>query len=141
MPQGIISFGLRTNSDQLTAAVTFDDQQFGPVDVLPEPLYLQYVFDEGQEHQLRIQLLEKLPEQTVLDAQGNIIKDILLEVVDFEIDDIPVMHLMQYFSRYRHNYNDTGPWVDQNFYGKMGCRGEVVLTIPRSYRHWMLENS
>lgn len=140
MAQGILSFGLQTNSDHLPVLVSFDDQHFGPVDIDPESVYLQYVFAEDRQHELVIRLLNKLPHQTVLDAQGHIVKDTLLEVVDFQIDDIPVMKLMQYFARYHHDYNGTGLSIQDNFYGSMGCVGEVRLTIPRHYRHWMLEN-
>lgn len=137
---GILSFGLRTNRDRLPATVSFDDQPFGPVDIDTETVYLQHVFAEDQEHKLVIRLLGKKPEQTVLNAQGRIVKDTLLEVVDFQIDDLPAMKLMQYFARYHHDYNGTGLAIQENFYGSMGCCGEVRLTIPRRYRHWMLEN-
>ena len=48
------------------------------------------ISDQDAEHKLTIELYGKLPQHTEIDEAGNIVKDALITVENFQIDDIDI---------------------------------------------------
>ena len=108
--------------------------------------------DQDGEHELTIELYGKLPHHTEIDDNGNIIKDAMIFVENFKIDDIDISSILtcypnQLYSdvpthiiQYRHDFNGTQPAVVDRFYGSMGCNGTVILKFTTPIYLWLLEN-
>ena len=95
--------------------------------------------DDGQ-HELKFVLKNKLPEHTKIDSNNNIVSDALLEIKNIQFDGIQLGHMFLELATYSHNYNNTGPEVQQQFCGSMGCNGTVSLKFTTPIYLWLLEN-
>jgi hypothetical protein len=108
--------------------------------------------DQDAEHELTIELYGKLPEHTEIDSAGNIVKDALINLENFKIDNIDISSMLttyptQLYSdvpthiiQYCHDFNSTqSPLVDE-FYGSLGCNGTVTLKFTTPIYLWLLEN-
>ena len=110
------------------------------------------ISDEDGEHELTIELYGKQPEHTTIDNQGNIVKDALIIVENFSIDDIDISSILtcvpnQLYSdvpkhviQYAHDFNGTQPAIVDQFRGSMGCNGTVTLKFTTPIYLWLLEN-
>jgi hypothetical protein len=98
------------------------------------------VQDDDQPHELRIIVKNKLPEHTVIDDTGAIIKDACLIIRNICFDDIELNHLFAENSVYRHNYNGTGAWTDDEFFETLGCNGTVTFKFTTPIYLWLLEH-
>ena len=90
-----VKFSITLGSDYQTvpprARVTIADKKIfeGPVSadiLIIDPAEL----DNDSDFQLRIELIDKIPEHTVLDEQGNIVKDSVLTIKKIIIEDIEI---------------------------------------------------
>ena len=110
------------------------------------------ISDQDGEHELTIELYGKLPEHTEIDSAGNIVKDALINLENFKIDNIDISSMLttyptQLYSdvpthiiQYCHDFNGTqSPLVDE-FYGSLGCNGTVTLKFTTPIYLWLLEN-
>lgn len=91
-------------------------------------------------HQLKFVMTGKTSEHTVLDANGNIVSDAVLEFSAVEFDDINVDALLQKLAQYTHDFNGSGNTVTEPFYHAMGCNGSVSLEFASPIYLWMLEH-
>lgn len=91
-------------------------------------------------HQLKFVMTGKTSEHTVLDADGNIVSDAVLEFSNIEFDDINVDALLQKLAQYTHDFNGSGNAVTESFYHAMGCNGTVSLEFSSPIYLWMLEH-
>ena len=115
--------------------------------------HITHDVDDGDgEHALTIELYGKLPQHTQIDSDGNIVKDAMIVVENFQIDDIDIssilldypnalykdipLHIIQYC----HDFNGTQPAVLDTFHGSMGCNGTVTLKFTTPIYLWLLEN-
>jgi len=108
--------------------------------------------DQDAEHELTIELYGKLPEYTEIDSAGNIVKDAMINVQNFKIDDIDISSIITDFPnqlysdvpihiiQYCHDFNGTQPATVNRFYGPMGCNGTVRLKFTTPIYLWLLEN-
>ena len=108
--------------------------------------------DQDAEHELTIELYGKLPEHTEIDTAGNIVKDALITVENFKIDDIDISSILTHFPnqlysdvptniiQYCHDFNGTQPAVVDRFHGSLGCNGTVTLKFTTPIYLWLLEN-
>lgn len=108
--------------------------------------------DQDAEHELTIELYGKLPQHTEIDEDGNIVKDALITVENFQIDDIDISSILTNFPnalyqdvpthiiQYYHDFNGTQPAVLDTFHGSMGCNGTVTLKFTTPVYLWLLEN-
>ena len=108
--------------------------------------------DQDGEHELTIELYGKLPEHTEIDTVGNIVKDALITVENFKIDDIDISSMLtsyptQLYSdvpthiiQYCHDFNGTQPAIVDRFHGSLGCNGTVTLKFTTPIYLWLLEN-
>lgn len=91
-------------------------------------------------HQLKFVMTGKVPAHTVLDADGNIVSDAVLEFSNIEFDGINVDALLQQLGKYTHNFNGSANAVTESFYYSMGCNGTVSLDFTSPVYLWMLEH-
>ena len=106
-----------------------------------EPVAVSHEFsDDDGEHVLRITLKNKLPEHTRIDDQNNILSDVLLSVTEISFDEIDCTQIVQDISVYRHNLNGTGPEIQDQFFGDLGCNGNVELKFTTPIYLWLLES-
>jgi len=108
--------------------------------------------DQDAEHELTIELYGKLPEHTAIDSAGNIVKDAMITVENFQIDDIDISSIINCYPndlyndfpthiiKYCHDFNGTQPAVLDTFHGMMGCNGTVSLKFTTPVYLWLLEN-
>lgn len=109
----------------------------------------EYVVTEGINH-LKIELLNKGFGDTILDSEGNIVEDLLLNIESIEIDDIDLGALKwtassyepKYPERYEREQNRAGvalPKVVKNCIN-LGWNGTWILPFESPYYIWLLEN-
>jgi hypothetical protein len=96
--------------------------------------------DNDGEHQLDFVLKNKTENDTIIDENGNIIKDARLIVSDVAFDDIELKQIFVNQTVYTHNFNGTGETIEDEFYGEMGCNGTVSLKFSTPMYIWLLEN-
>jgi len=91
---------------------------------------------EGQ-HKIELEISGKQPQDTVVDAQGNIIEDsilsINLRVLGIRLNDILADNI-----KYVHDFNGVGQQVVENFYQFAGCNGKIKFEIGVPYERWLL---
>ena len=110
------------------------------------------ISDQDAEHELTIELYGKLPQHTKIDEAGNIVKDALITVENFQIDDIDISSILTCYPnalyqdvpthiiQYAHDFNGTQPATIDPFHGVMGCNGTVTLKFTTPVYLWLLEN-
>ena len=108
--------------------------------------------DQDAEHELIIELYGKLPQHTEIDSAGNIVKDALITVENFKIDDIDISSILTCYPnklysdvpthiiQYCHDFNGTQPATIDRFHGSLGCNGTVRLKFTTPVYLWLLEN-
>ena len=96
--------------------------------------------DHDGEHELRIVMLGKTSDHTIVDEAGNIVKDAILQISNVVIDDIDVNQLFLDKCVYTHNFNGTQPEIQDTFHGIAGCNGNISLKFSTPIYLWLLEN-
>jgi len=61
-------------------------------------------------------------------------------VTEITFDEIDCTQIVHDHAVYRHNLNGTGPEIDDQFFGDMGCNGTVELKFTTPVYLWLLEN-
>jgi hypothetical protein len=132
--------------------VLIDDQEWVNAYITKESDAVEYIeFDckveEDTEHVLRIQFDNKAQEDTVTDvADPNnhvIIKDMLLNIIDIEVDDIELGTLTQMLSIFK--FDEPHDWPDPNSTEwancvNLGFNGTYELKFSSPFYLWLLEN-
>lgn len=96
--------------------------------------------DTDAEHELRFVMKNKTAEHTIVDDQGNLVKDAVLTVSDLAFDEILLGEICTKLAIYSHNFNGTKPSIQDQFFGTMGCNGVVTLKFTTPVYLWLLEN-
>ena len=89
---------------------------------------------------LEIEMSGKKPEHTIVDADGNIAEDRMIEISDFAMDDIALAQLFTEKTQYHHDFNGSQAPVVDEFFGAMGCNGVVKFEFTAPVYLWFLEN-
>jgi hypothetical protein len=107
------------------------------------------VVEEG-ECALVIELINKSTHDTVLDANGNIVEDLLLNIDSIEIDDIDLGTLLWTSSVYKPDYPKSYVHhcesIGQNLLPELqecvnlGWNGRWILSFTSPFYIWLLEN-
>jgi hypothetical protein len=103
------------------------------------PISVEIDDDEG-EHEFKFVMKHKTQEHTVVDADGNIISNAMLNIANLTFDDIKLGHLFVEQSVYHHDFNGTQAPIEDKFFGDMGCNGYVSLKFTTPIYLWLLEN-
>lgn len=79
---------------------------------------------------------------TVVNEQGEIVSDAVLTLSDFCFDELEIdQQSVTENSIYQHNFNGSQPWVEETFYGSMGCNGTVVFKFTSPIYLWLLAHT
>lgn len=143
MQTSCISFLIKSSNYDMPLGVRIllDDQVLTEHHHLREPInFEQEINDDIGDHVLQIELFNKTAEHTRIDQQGNILEDVLLEIVDISVDGINLENIMPEISKYCHNNNGNSDFVEEKFYGAMGCNGSVKIPFSTPIYLWLLEN-
>ena len=105
--------------------------------------------DEGDCH-LAVEFLNKSVHDTVLDATGNIIEDLLLNIESIEIDEIDLGFLLWTTSNYYPEYpkshqikmQDLGNTLPESVKNcvNLGWNGKWMLSFTSPFYIWLLDN-
>lgn len=96
--------------------------------------------DTEQSHCVKIIVKNKTAEHTVVDTAGKIIQDSLLEIKNFNLEEIDIDKIVQEKAVYNHDFNGSGNQVSESFYGIAGCNGSIELKFTTPAYLWLLEN-
>jgi len=98
------------------------------------------ISDTEGEHELGIEMFGKLQSHTIIDEDGQILKDAMLTVENVEFDGIDISDIMRLVGDYHHDFNGTRAATVAKFYGNLGCNGVVKLKFKTPVYLWLLEN-
>jgi hypothetical protein len=91
-------------------------------------------------HTLQFEMFGKNKTHTVLDQNNEIIQDACILVQNIFFDDIAVDFIVSKLGVYLHNFNGTKDYVEDKFWGTMGCNGTVSFEYTTPSYVWLLEN-
>jgi hypothetical protein len=95
----------------------------------------------NQQHQIVLEMTGKSSAHTSIDDQGNIIKDIMFNIDSIVFDQIDVHEIFCNGKQiYTHDFNGTQQEFLDDFYGKIGCNGTVVIDFTTPIHLWFLEH-
>jgi hypothetical protein len=121
--------------------IWIDDRQIFNQDlVLESHTFTCELDDVDGNHELRFILKNKTQQHTIVDDQGNIVKDSCVVISNLTFDEISLGHILTEKAVYLHNFNGSGPETQDKFYGQIGCNGTVSLKFSTPMYLWLLEN-
>ena len=138
-----VTFDL-TSSDYASALgfeVLLDDVALLSIDHVNKatPVSVDISDDDG-EHEFKFVMKHKTQEHTIVDENGNITSDAMLNIANITFDDIKLGHLFVEQCVYHHSFNGSQAPVEDKFFGDMGCNGHVSLKFTTPIYLWLLEN-
>jgi hypothetical protein len=92
------------------------------------------------QHVLEIEMMGKLPSDTKIDSQGQILSDRAITIENMAFDDIELGQLVIDSATYTHDFNGSRDTIQDQFYGSLGCNGIVRIEFSSPVYLWMLEN-
>lgn len=109
---------------------------------ISQALHFEHNIDDDVERdrELKFVLKNKTDLHTKIDDAGNIISDAMIEIKNLKFDDIELGYVFYTLAQYHHNQNGHSDWVNEKFYGHMGCNGTVSLKFANPVYLWLLEN-
>lgn len=139
-----ITFNIKPTdvTNPIGAEVWLDDRCVYNQDQCTESTNVCVEFDDDTEqtHFLKIVVKNKTADHTKIDSQGNIVADSAICIENFLLDDVEISTVVSELAVYRHDFNGTGNWVDEKFYGYVGCNGSITLEFTAPAYLWLLEN-
>lgn len=140
-----ITFCVDVNSTDTSANLGFeawfDDVKFYDTDWVKDAITVSHEFsDADATHEIKLILKNKTSADTIIDEQGNIVKDALIELKNFKLDGIELDSIIFGLVDYMHSNNGPDPAVAHKFFGPMGCNGTVSLKFSSPVYLWLLEN-
>ena len=138
-----ISFDLSTsdNTAEIAVAVFIND------DCIFKTLHYRWhqkihfsISDDENDHELRIEISGKNANHTTVDSEGNIEKDVVIQLSNFDMDGIDINQLFQEKAVYTHDFNGTKDTVEDQFFGIAGCNGVISFKFSTPMYLWLLEN-
>ena len=116
-----------------------------------QPTLIEFTqeFDEDSSHNLIIKRSNKDNKQTIVNENGDLIKDQLLHIKSIEIDEINIGALVydgvytpQYPSPWASQQRETGITLPESLKNvtQMGHNGEWKLQFASPFYMWLLEN-
>jgi len=116
-----------------------DDVCYFKTDHVTGPTEVSFaISDDDAEHVLRLVMRGKTEEHTSMDENG-IAVDVMLNVKHIKFDEIELGHTFTEQAVYRHDFNGSQDPIDDQFFGDMGCNGEVSLKFTSPIYLWLLE--
>jgi len=129
-------------ANPLGIEVWVDDQQIADYPALNQLQNIVYVFNDEVEHShsVKIVVKNKTAAHTVINESGEILRDSLVYVKNFKIDQIEIDRVVYEKAVYTHDFNGSQSKVSDQFYGSAGCNGIITLEFTSPGYIWLLEN-
>jgi hypothetical protein len=137
-----IKFGVSNTDPEspLQLQVHMDNKLLGSL-LITQPIDVVHDLElEDGDHELCLTLQGKITAHTVIDDQGKIIKDAMLQFSGVEMDDINIDSMLQKLAVYTHDFNGSGVSTQDSFFHAQGCNGTVSLKFTSPVYLWLLEN-
>lgn len=99
------------------------------------------IAEDREQHTMVFEMSGKNPEHTVVDSNGEIVKDAMLSVTQCKMEDILMDRAVQDNAVYHHDFNGSQSEIQDRFYGNMGCNGTVMLEFSSPMVLWLLEKT
>jgi hypothetical protein len=142
MNQAFLCFDIKSTDYTCPFAVSVwhNNQCVYQTDHVTEPVTVTHQFDDETEadHELKITVSGKLSQHTEIDSGGNIVKDALLVIDNFLLDDINVDQILINTVEYHHDCNGTAKRSTHKFYHTVGCNGDIIFNFSSPLYLWML---
>ena len=138
-----ISFDIETSDAEcpLGVEIWLDDAVLLANNHVQEKIcFFHDISDDDGEHKLRIIMLGKTEDHTIVDEAGNIVRDATLQITNVVIDDLDVNQLFLEKCVYTHNFNNTQSEIADTFHGVAGCNGTITFEFSTPIYLWLLEN-
>ena len=137
-----ISLVAHATGNELCLEIKLDSQiKFSKIlSTEPEFVEFNFVEDPDNVHVLEIILSGKKHDHTIIDNNGFIVSDRIVEISNFNLDKIQLDQLFLDKTAYTHNFNGTAEEIQDQFFGTMGCNGFVRFEFTSPVYLWLLEN-
>lgn len=140
MTESVFQFTVKSSSPELTFKFVFDGQEIFHGAVGSQTFSHQFL-DNDQEHTIEFYLEGKTVEHTVVNDNGAIINDHVLEINDMTLEGVALDQIFYSKNQYYHSFNDTSKdLIEDKFYGIMGCNGRVEFKFTSPVYLWFLDN-
>lgn len=120
-------------TEYVSASITTDADQ-------PQVFNVSTKINAGQ-HVLCIELLNKEQSDTVVDNKGNIVKDMLLNIVEITVNDVPLGILLHTKSTYKFKPIEFDGQVHTELQNcvNLGLNGRWEFEFTSPFYMWLLE--
>jgi len=100
--------------------------------------FILYVaeLENDANYTLKIELLDKVPEHTEVDEQGNIVKDSVLKIKKVIVEDIEIDNN---FSTNQEKFYYEHSGERHQLYNTLGVNGTAVINFSTPFYIWLLE--
>jgi hypothetical protein len=141
MDNSTLSLRVSATEPELDVSIHLNDVNIFQGKPSVDPVIVNHKFvDTDQAYTLTITMSGKTIDHTKVDEFGNIIKDVLVTVTDFKLEDIDVSKIVFQQATYHHNFNGTQDNIVDSFHGAIGCNGQVIFKFQAPSYLWLLEN-
>lgn len=130
------------STNPLGVEVWVNDQQVADYPSLDHVQNIVYVFDDDNEQAYTVNVVvkNKTSSHTEISETGKIIRDSLVHINNFKIDEIDIDKIVYEKAEYTHNFNGSQAKVKDRFYGPAGCNGTIAIKFTTPGYLWILEN-
>jgi hypothetical protein len=137
-----LSFTARATGADLHLCARLNGHVFFDQILTTDPIEIRHDFADvdDTDYTLEIVMSGKQSDHTVVDQNGVILQDRVIEIDKIAIDDLELGQVFVEQARYHHDFNGTQPATVDEFYGAMGCNGTVELKFSAPVYIWLLEN-
>lgn len=102
---------------------------------------VQFTVNNKQDkHNLVFKMKNKSDDHMTFDENNNVVTDACLRIDNLKFNYIELEHTFYERCKYYHDFNGNSDKIVENFYGTMGCNGEVVFDFETPVYHWLVHN-
>lgn len=140
----LIDYTFTQPQQQIEFAITIDGDKILSQRLDGQRHQFRYDFDDSDEFrpvEVLAAMSGKTQQHTVIDESGQIVADSAIMIDRIMIDGIDVTEIFcQGRTCYHHDGNGTCARFLDEFYGYMGCNGEVCIEYSLPLYEWFLKN-
>lgn len=141
MVETFLEFGISATLLGTNFIVQIDGKVIWEGDPGQTPVKIRHpLIDISNDHQIEFILSGKRSEHTVLDADGNIVSDLLVAINDICLDGDNIDSIVHKIAVYEHYNNGRSGQTFDSFYGTMGCNGTASFSFTTPAYRWLLAN-
>jgi len=141
-PNCSLSFTARATGPDLHLCARLNGHVFFDQTLTTDPIEIRHDFAEIDDtaYTLEIVMSGKQSGHTVINQDGEILQDRVIEIDKIALDDLELGQVFVEQAQYHHDFNGTQAATVDEFYGAIGCNGTVQLNFSAPVYMWLLEN-